>query len=118
MDGAVNHPTAMNDDATNSALFPPEIYSVFEFALVSRPQGSPRQSVKNVAEFESIEEAFATALALARREATILTHVFASLSSAEGEPPVTILSTEWGYDVRHDHQTLTRFWVHSRAKSP
>lgn len=117
MDGAVNHPTTMNDD-TSSTPIPPEIYSVFEFALVSVPQGAPRQSVKNVAEFESIEEAFATALALARREAAILTHVFANLASSDGEPPVTILSTEWGYDVRHEHQTLTRFWVHSRAKAP
>ena len=107
----------MNDDTT-SAPFPPEIHSVFEFALVSVPQSAPRQSVKNVAEFESIEEAFATALALARREAAVLTHVFANTASGDGEPAVTILSTEWGYDVRHEHQTLTRFWVHSRAKSP
>lgn len=107
----------MNDDNT-SAPFPPEIHSVFEFALVSVPQGTPRQSVKNVAEFESIEEAFATALSLARREAAILAHAIASGPSAESEPTVTILSTEWGYDVRHEHQTITRFWVHSRPKLP
>ncbi len=107
----------MNDDALPVPLAP-EIHSVFEFALVSVPQGAPRQSVRNVAESESVEEAFAAALNLARREAAILTHVFAHLAAPDGEAPVTILSTEWGYDVRHEHQTLTRFWIHSRAKVP
>lgn len=104
----------MNDD--HSAPLPfHEIYSVFEFALVSVPNGTPRQSVKNVGEFESVEDAFATALSNARREAALLAHQYASLSSAEsGEPVVTLLSTEWGYDIRHEHQTVTRYWVHSR----
>lgn len=106
----------MNDDAS-TPLLPHEIHSVFEFTLVSVPHGAPRQSVKNVGEFESIEDAFTNALNLARREAAILAHVFATLTSVEtGEPGISILSTEWGYDIRHDHQTLTRFWVHSRPK--
>ncbi len=104
----------MNDD--HSASLPPrEIHSVFEFALVPVPAGSPRQSVKNLAEFESIEDAFATALAHARREAAHLAHQYASLASAEsGEPVLTLLSTEWGYDLRHEHQTVMRYWIHSR----
>ncbi len=71
--------------------------------------------MKNVGEFESIEDAFATALARARREAALLAHQYASLSSAEsGEPVLTLLATEWGYDLRHEHQTVTRYWIHSR----
>ncbi len=104
----------MNDDHSTPLPFH-EIYSVFEFALVSVPNGTPRQSVKNVGEFESVEEAFATALSRARHEAALLAHQYANLASAEsGEPAVTLLSTEWGYDIRHDHQTVTRYWVHSR----
>ena len=104
----------MNDD--HSASLPPrEIHSVFEFALIPVPNGSPRQSVKNVGEFESIEDAFASALARARREAASLAHQYASLASAEsGEPVLTLLSTEWGYDLRHEHQTVMRYWIHSR----
>lgn len=104
----------MNDD--HSASLPPrEIHSVFEFALVPVPNGSPRQSVKNVGEFESIEHAFATALDRARREAALLAHQYATLASAEaGEPVLTLLSTEWGYDLRHEHQTVMRYWIHSR----
>ncbi len=88
---------------------------MFEFALVPVPNGSPRQSVKNVGEFESIEHAFATALDRARREAALLAHQYASLSSADsGEPMVTLLATEWGYDLRHEHLTVMRYWIHSR----
>ncbi len=90
-----------------------ENFTVFEFALVQLLPGPPRQSVKLVGEFPSIEDAFTVSLARARREATILTQAFAGLpATGTGEPPITILATEWGYDVRHEHQTVTRFWIH------
>jgi hypothetical protein len=104
----------MNESSTP---FPPEIHSVFVFALTAMPQGTPRQSVKNVGEFASIEEAFAVALEHARHEASLFAHVFATSDSSEsGESSVTILSTEWGYDVMREHQKLTRFWIHSRPQ--
>lgn len=97
--------------------FPREIHSVFVFALTARPQGIPRQSVRNVGEFASIEEAFAVALEFARHEATLFAHAFAQKGSADtGETAVTLLSTEWGYDIVHEHQKLSRFWIHSRPQ--
>ncbi len=103
----------MNNDS--SSPFPRETHSVFEFALASLPQGTPRQSVKNLGEHDSIEDAFASALEHARREARLMATVYAGLAShGSGEPSVSILSTEWGYDIRHENQTLTRFWIHSR----
>lgn len=102
----------MNESSTP---LPKEIHSVFVFALTAMPQGLPRQSVKNVGEFSSIEEAFAIALEHARHEAKLFAHVFASHSSADtGEATVSLVSTEWGYDILHEHQKLSRFWIHSR----
>ena len=93
-----------------------EIYSVFEFALTSLPNGAPRQSVLNVGEFDSIEDAFAAALVRARAEAVQLASVFAALPGVEsGEPLVGIFATEWGYDIRHEHQTITRLWIHTHS---
>lgn len=93
-----------------------EIYSVFEFALASLPNGTPRQSVQNVGEFDSIEEAFTAALARARAEAIQLASVFAGLPGVEsGEPLVGIFATEWGYDIRHERQTITRLWIHTHS---
>jgi len=93
-----------------------EIYSVFEFALATLPNGMPRQSVQNIGEFDSIEEAFAAALARARSEAVLLAGVFAALPGVEsGDPLVGIFATEWGYDIRHEQQTITRLWIHSHS---
>lgn len=104
----------MNNDS--SQPFPRETHSVFEFALASLPQGTPRQSVKNLGEFDSIEEAFASALVHAKWEARTMASTYAGLASGAGtDPSVTVLSTEWGYDIRHDSQTITRYWIHSRA---
>ena len=104
----------MNEPTTP---LPNEIHSVFAFALTATPQGLPRQSVKNVGEFSSIEEAFAVALEHARHEARLFAHVFSRNDAAESdEPTVTISSTEWGYDIMHEHQKLTRFWIHSRPQ--
>jgi hypothetical protein len=102
----------MNNDSANP-LFAREIHSVFEFALVPASNGQPRQSVKNRGEFESVEDAFAFALANARREAAALVTANAT-TEAQADPAVSIISTEWGYDVRREHHTVTRFWVHSR----
>ena len=102
----------MNEPTTP---LPKEIHSVFVFALAALPQGLPRQSVKNVGEFSSIEEAFAVALEHARHEAKLFAHVFAAKDASDaGEPAVTLFSTEWGYDIMHEHQKLSRFWIHSR----
>ncbi len=90
---------------------------MFEFALMTVPTGTPRQSVKNVGEFESIEEAFTFALARARHEAAALIQVYAAHSTSDTEHPVTLLATEWGYDLRREHQTVTRYWIHSHAKA-
>ena len=104
----------MNEPTTP---LPNEIHSVFVFALTAKPQGLPRQSVKNVGEFASIEEAFAVALEHARHEARIFTQVFAPNDSPDsGEPAITLMSTEWGYDVLHEEQKLTRLWIHSRPQ--
>jgi hypothetical protein len=104
--------TTMNEPTT---ALPKEIHSVFVFALTPVPQGLPRQSVKNVGEFVSIEEAFAVALEHARNEARLFARVFAPNDSPDtGEASITLLCTEWGYDVLHEHKKLTRLWIHSR----
>ncbi len=102
----------MKDDSPTPS---PENFTVFEFALMQALHGIPRQSVKLVGEFACIEEAFEVSLARARREAAQLAESYANLSTAlNAEPSVTILATEWGYDVRHENQTVTRYWIHPR----
>jgi hypothetical protein len=101
------------NESTNFVL-PDEIFTVFEFALGPVPHGSLRQKVRSLGDFRSVEDAFATAAETARVTAHALTLANPPITAAGAEPALRIVATEFGYDVKRTHQTLSRFWVHAR----
>jgi len=95
-------------------VLPDEIFTVFEFALGPLPHGSLRQKVRSLGDFRSVEDAFATAHESARCTARALALAAPPSAAPEAELPLRVVATEFGYDVKRTHQTLTRFWVHAR----
>ncbi len=85
-------------------------YTVLQFSLEQDPQGKANQKVIPCGRFASVEAAFAVARLNAAK-------AFAELSAKSiretGRPGrVTMTDTEWGYDVKVEHLTVLRFWVH------
>jgi hypothetical protein len=85
-------------------------FTVLQFSLEQDAQGKANQKVVPCGRFASIEAAFAVARLNAAKS-------FAELSAKSiretGRPGrVTMTDTEWGYDVKVEHLTVLRFWVH------
>jgi hypothetical protein len=84
-------------------------FSVFRFGLEKGPTGRLTQRVKNCGRFSTVESAFATARAAALQEWE------EALAMPDGDvrvKEIRLTDTEWGYDLKHDHLTVARFWVH------
>jgi hypothetical protein len=79
-------------------------FSVIHFALETSG-ASPTQRSAKCGAFDSVEDAFENARALAAEKVGLLRH------SAAGEE-ASLLDTEWGYDIRLGPLTVHRFWVH------
>ena len=84
-------------------------YSVFRFGLEKSPTGKLTQQVMNYGKFESVESAFDSARAAALRE---WEEALAQPDHGVKVKEVRLTDTEWGYDLKHDHLTVARFWVH------
>jgi hypothetical protein len=85
-------------------------FSVLRFGLQRLEDGSCTQNVQQCGEFESVERAFSTA-----RQEAIREWQEACETQAVKTPKIRkieIKDTEWGYDLKHDHLVVTRFWVH------
>ena len=102
------------DETTPTPHLPEETFLVFQFALAAPAPGLPLQRVRRLGEFAAADEAFEIARLHAGREAVLLASALAPAgSSGRSEGSVVVIPTEWGYDVKRDHQTLARFWVHT-----
>jgi len=80
------------------------------FGLMRAQDGSCTQQVKQCGKFDSAESALNTARYEAIRE-----WQEACKTQDEIVPKVRkieIKDTEWGYDLKHDHLVVTRYWVH------
>ena len=84
-------------------------FSVFRFGLEKDPAGKLTQQVINCGRFTNVESAFDSARAAALRE----------WEEALNQPDhgvkvkeIRLTDTEWGYDLKHDHLVVARFWVH------
>ncbi len=84
-------------------------YSVFRFGLERDAEGKVSQQVKNCGKFSSVETAFETARAAALQE---WEEALAMPDHGVKVREVRLTDTEWGYDLKHDHLTVARFWVH------
>lgn len=85
-------------------------YSVLRFGLQKADNGSCTQNVQRCGEFQSVERAFDTARqeALREWEEACKTHAVTTPKIRR----IEVRDTEWGYDLKHDHLVVARFWVH------
>jgi hypothetical protein len=96
----------------NSAA--PEEFSVLRFDLKTDAAGKPSQDVKDCGLFTSIESAFMAA----RLQALQSWRALSDQRRATPGPPtkISLIDTEWGYDLRVDFLVVARFWVHDRTR--
>lgn len=85
-------------------------YTVLQFSLEQAPQGKANQKVIPCGRFASVEAAFAVARLNAAKAFAELSAKSIRETSRTGR--VTITDTEWGYDIKVEHLTVLRFWVH------
>ncbi len=84
-------------------------FSVFRFGLEKDPTGKLTQRVRSCGKFTNVESAFDSARAAALQEWE------EALAMPDGDvhvKEIRLTDTEWGYDLKHDHLTVARFWVH------
>lgn len=89
-------------------------YSVLRFSLQAIDGGKYTQHVSRCGEFVSIETAFDKAKAEAIREWQ------AALDQGQETGKVREIrlnDTEWGYELKRDHLTVARYWVHDGQPS-
>lgn len=90
-------------------------YAVFRFALKVVPDGSLTQEVTRCGEFNDVEMAFDTARLEALREWQDALNELQRHERIGRVAEIKITDTEWGYELKRDHQVVSRFWVHDNA---
>jgi hypothetical protein len=87
-------------------------YSVLRFSLTKTTDGRLTQEVRRCGEFTDVESAFDTARMEALREWQEAVNQ-PELNSHPGRVvEIKIKDTEFGYELKRDHQVVSRFWVH------
>lgn len=90
-------------------------YSVLRFVLRQSTDGKLMQEVRRCGEFADVEQAFDTA----RMEVLREWQEAVNQPELGGNPgrvvEIKIKDTEWGYELKKDHQVVSRFWVHDNA---
>ena len=90
-------------------------FSVLRFVLKRGPDGQLTQEVRRCGEFGDVEQAFDTARMEVLREWQEAVNQ-PELADRPGRiVEIKIKDTEWGYELKRDHQVLSRFWVHDNA---
>ena len=90
-------------------------YSVLRFVLKQAPDGRLTQEVRRCGEFADVEQAFDTARMEVLREWQEAVNDPASTQQLGRVVEIKIKDTEWGYELKKDHQVVSRFWVHDHA---
>jgi hypothetical protein len=93
----------------------PETYSLFQFTLTSRDEGTTAQKSHCWGENFSIEEAFNAARALVTRDFEAMRTLLRQKGGEGGVPNLQICDTEFGYDLRHNFLVVSRYWIHART---
>ncbi|MFN5561422.1 MAG: hypothetical protein ACK5CF_11770 [Opitutaceae bacterium] len=86
-------------------------FAVLQLSLEMNEDGQASQKTRPCGVFATVEEAFVSARLFAGREWARLQR--AALENPSS-PPLEIVDTEWGYDLRQGHAILARVWVHER----
>jgi hypothetical protein len=85
-------------------------FVLLHLTLARREDGQPTQRTATCGTFGAVEEAFSAAREEASRE-------LLWRRSQSNDEPVELLDTEWGYDLRQNLMTISRYWVYDRAPS-
>jgi hypothetical protein len=87
-------------------------FSVLRFSLKQAADGRLTQEVRRCGEFADVEQAFDTARMEVLREWQDAVNQ-PELANRPGRVvEIKIKDTEWGYELKRDHQVVSRFWVH------
>lgn len=87
-------------------------FSVLRFSLTQTTDGRLTQEVRRCGEFTDVESAFDTARMEALREWQEAVNQ-PELGDHSGRVvEIKIKDTEFGYELKRDHQVVSRFWVH------
>ena len=87
-------------------------FSVLRVSLKQAADGRLTQEVRRCGEFNDVEQAFDTARMEALREWQEAVNQ-PEVSAKPGRiVEIKIKDTEWGYELKKDHQVVSRFWVH------
>lgn len=88
-------------------------FAVLKFNLCQTADGTLSQEISRCGEFNCIEQAFDTARLAALQEwHAVLEEDRRESREAASVREILIKDTEWGYELKRDHVTLARFWVH------
>ncbi len=90
-------------------------YSVLRFVLRQNSDGKLMQEVRRCGEFADVEQAFDTARMEVLREWQEAVNQPELASQPGRVVEIKIKDTEWGYELKKDHQVVSRFWVHDNA---
>jgi hypothetical protein len=92
----------------------PETYSLFQFTLTSRDEGTAAQKSHCWGENFSIEEAFNAAKALVTRDHEAMRTLLRQKGETKEPTSLQICDTEFGYDLRHNFLVVSRYWIHAK----
>ncbi len=92
----------------------PETYSLFQFTLTSRDEGTASQKSHCWGENFNIEEAFNAAKALVTRDFEAMRTLLRQKGDKEATANLQINDTEFGYDLRHNYLVVSRYWIHAK----
>lgn len=90
-------------------------FSVLRFVLKKAPDGRLTQEVRRCGEFNDVEQAFDTARMEALREWQEAVNQPELATQPGRVVEIKIKDTEWGYELKKDHQVVSRFWVHDNT---
>ena len=93
----------------------PETYSLFQFTLTTREEGTASQKSHCWGDTFSIEDAFNAAKSLVTGDYEAMHTLLAQKAAKDAPINLQINDTEFGYDLRHNYLVVSRYWIHAKA---
>jgi hypothetical protein len=85
-------------------------FSVMRFTIEKMEDGTSMQKVLQLGDFPSVETAFSTARSEALRELGEACRAESFFMPSVRK--IQLKDTEWGYELKREHQIVARYWVH------
>jgi|GEM_PF-1396559 len=94
----------------------PETYSLFQFTLTTREEGTASQKSHCWGENFNIEDAFKAAKSLVTRDFEAMQALLSQKAGKDAPLNLQINDTEFGYDLRHNYLVVSRYWIHAKPE--